>query len=232
VTAKGGANSVADGWMGRKIMKILLVDDDTLPRTLLARTLKKWGHELITCGDGEQAWKAYQDTMPAMIISDWMMPRMDGLQLCHKVREEKDAPYSYFILLTSRSDKESLVEAMAAGVDDFMSKPCDEQELRARMRAGQRILTLSHELARRIDQLGKANACITQINKQLSLDMQNFCKAFDDWARREENESEPQAGGGPLTRNAIKAEVQGVFYNWLRSLKPFDRSSAPEAPAA
>ena len=132
---------------GRPGMKILLAEDDALSRRRLAAILRKWGYEVIVTKDGEEAWKAMQrPDAPQLVILDWMMPGLDGLEVCQKIRQRGQEPYVYVILLTARTSQEDLLAGLGAGADDYLSKPFDLQELQVRLRAGLRILGLQSEL--------------------------------------------------------------------------------------
>jgi sigma-B regulation protein RsbU (phosphoserine phosphatase) len=138
-------------------MRVLIAEDDPISRTVLRKTLERWGHDVFAAPDGEQAWAAFQDTTFPVVISDWMMPGLDGLELVRRIRHHGQNGYVYTILLTARSQKEDIVEGMEAGADDFVTKPFDAGELHARLRAGERILSLEHTLASRNRQLEAAN---------------------------------------------------------------------------
>lgn len=123
-------------------MKVLIVDDDAVSRMILETTLRKLGHEVIVTSDGLQAWNAWREGSCPVLVSDWVMPVLDGLDLCRAIRDMGDANYTYFIILTSHSGKSHYLEAMEAGVDDFLTKPLEEDQLRARLRVAERILGL------------------------------------------------------------------------------------------
>jgi two-component system cell cycle response regulator len=126
---------------------ILVADDDAVSRRLLQATLERWGYEVVVAEDGARAWEILQEeAAPQLAILDWMMPGLDGLQICRKVRSLGEQHYVYLLLLTAKSEKEDLVKGLDAGADDFLTKPCDAQELRARLRAGIRILELQETL--------------------------------------------------------------------------------------
>jgi two-component system cell cycle response regulator len=128
-------------------VKILVADDDAVSRRLLEVTLKKWGYDVVVAEDGDKAWEVLQrEDAPQLAILDWVMPGMDGPEICREVRALGDQRYIYLLLLTAKSEKEDLVKGMEAGADDFLSKPFDAQELRARLRAGIRILELQETL--------------------------------------------------------------------------------------
>ena len=127
-------------------MRILIADDEAVSRRLLQATLEKWGHEVVTTNNGADAWEHLQQPEgPRLAILDWMMPRLDGLEVCRRVRE-RTVPYVYIVLLTARDERDDLVDALEAGADDFLRKPMNSGELRARLRAAQRILELQESL--------------------------------------------------------------------------------------
>ena len=128
-------------------MRILIADDSNVSRHLLESIVKKWGYQVVTTADGNQAWEVLQrDDAPRMAILDWMMPGMTGPEVCRRVREKGVEPYTYILLLTSRTQKEDVIEGMTAGADDYVVKPFDQQELNVRLRAGRRIIDLQDEL--------------------------------------------------------------------------------------
>lgn len=128
-------------------MRILIADDSSVSRHLLTATLSKWGYEVVPASDGLQAWDTLQQpNAPNLAILDWMMPGLTGLDLCRKIRERTDGPYTYILLLTSKSLKEDLIQGMEAGADDYIVKPFDQHELKVRLRAGTRLVELQKEL--------------------------------------------------------------------------------------
>ena len=128
-------------------MRILIADDDPVARRLLERTLQRLGHEVVAVTDGSDALNALLDPAgPRLAILDWMMPGMDGIEVCRRVRSENRPGYVYILILTAKTQSEDLIMAMDAGSDDFVSKPFKSQELRARLRAACRILDLEQQL--------------------------------------------------------------------------------------
>ena len=123
-------------------MKILIAEDEKISRIVLEASLKKRGHDVIAVENGLKAWEAFQQDYFPVLISDWMMPEMDGLALCRKIREQPHDNYTYLVLLTSLQGKTNYLEAMEAGADDFMSKPFDADQLTARIQVAERILGL------------------------------------------------------------------------------------------
>ncbi|MBV8732555.1 MAG: diguanylate cyclase [Acidobacteriia bacterium] len=128
-------------------MKILAAEDNPISQSMLRSMLTKWGYEVITATDGNEAWRALQmPDAPQMAILDWMMPGQDGVEVCRQLRAVGREPYTYVLLLTARSDAQDLVEALDAGADDYLTKPFNSSELRARLRAGRRIVELQAQL--------------------------------------------------------------------------------------
>lgn len=133
-------------------MKILIADDDATSRLILEGTLRKIGHEAVSCNGGTEAWAAFQREYFPVLISDWMMPDLDGPALCRAIRGSFRERYTYIILLTVLGGKESFIAALDCGADDFTTKPFDEDQLAARLRSAERILGL-HRHIRQIEGL-------------------------------------------------------------------------------
>jgi len=128
-------------------MKVLIAEDDSISRRMLVAFLVKWGYEVLVATEGEEAWGILQgNAAPRLAILDWMMPGRDGVEICRGVRQRKAQPYIYILLLTARGQKEDIVEGLEAGADDYVTKPFDPFELRARLRAGRRIVELQEQL--------------------------------------------------------------------------------------
>ena len=129
------------------VRRVLVVDDSRLQRRILVASLKKWGFEVVEADSGEAAMEICSTDPPDLILSDWMMPGMNGLEFCRAFREQSKESYSYFILLTSKSEKNEIAQGLDAGADDFLTKPVSSDELRARISAGERILRMQRELS-------------------------------------------------------------------------------------
>jgi len=127
-------------------MKILIAEDDNVSCMVLATKLRKLGHEVFTAENGRDAWYAYRRDKPRLVITDWMMPLLDGLELCRMIRAENRSQYTYIIMLTALGGKGSYLEGMNAGADDFVTKPFDMDGLSARLRVAERILGLQTEV--------------------------------------------------------------------------------------
>lgn len=133
---------------------ILLAEDDLIFRTILESWLRKWNFSTSVAENGLQAWAALQqEGAPNLIILDWMMPGMDGVEICRRIRARKSSRYPYILLLTARDAKQDLVNALDAGADDYLTKPFDANELKARLKVGARILTLQNDLQRKEEEL-------------------------------------------------------------------------------
>jgi sigma-B regulation protein RsbU (phosphoserine phosphatase) len=123
-------------------MKILIAEDSATYRLLLEEVLQNLGYTILVARDGNEAWEIFQRDEVSLIISDWVMPGLDGLVLCRQIRATKKPRYVYFILLTALEGKNNYLEAMEAGVDDFITKPFDTDQLRARLNVAERIISL------------------------------------------------------------------------------------------
>ena len=154
--------------MNGKDYPILLVDDDPISLEILGAQLAARGHEVVSAGNGAEALAALQEhPRIRIIISDWIMPRMDGLELCRAVRTRHNGDSIYFIMLTVYSEKERLVEAFEAGVHDFLSKPVGEGELAARLRSAMRVVRLQDTLEQRAVSAQELSARLSAANQQL-----------------------------------------------------------------
>lgn len=126
---------------------VLVAEDDPVSRKLLENRLRLWGYHVIFAENGAQAWALLQQKCAAdLLILDWMMPEVDGIELCRRIRENLPGPYRYIILVSGKDEKRDVVSGLEAGADDYVAKPFDVEELRARLRAGRRILSLQKEL--------------------------------------------------------------------------------------
>ncbi len=138
-------------------MKVLIAEDDVTTRRMLEILLSKWGYEIELTGNGKEAWHALQATdPPQMAIFDWMMPEMNGVELCRKIRESITPSLTYIILLTVKDRKEDIVSGLDAGANDYVIKPFEQEELRARLRVGKRVVELQSVLADRVKELQAA----------------------------------------------------------------------------
>lgn len=139
---------------GSACNRVLVAEDDAMFRKILQSWLSNWGYEVTMAEDGAKAWDILQkEVRPQVLIVDWMMPALNGLELCAKVRERNQIPYQYILLATAKDAKQDLVRGLEAGADDYLTKPFERSELRARLRASNRILTLQDDQMRAHEQL-------------------------------------------------------------------------------
>jgi len=127
--------------------EVLLAEDDPVYRRIIQRSLETWGYRVTTARDGVQAWQIIQQHhAPHLLILDWMMPGIEGPELCRRVRGREKGPCSYILLVTAKDGTDDVIQGLEAGADDYITKPCDIGELRARVGVGQRVLKLQNEL--------------------------------------------------------------------------------------
>jgi len=144
-------------------MKILIVEDDPVSRRLLESFLSGWGHDVQLAVNGREAWAILQNPdAPNLVVSDWMMPEMDGLELCRRIRATGKSGYIYFIILTAKEKKEDMVKGLEAGADDLLVKPFSHEELKCRVLIGERILNLE----KRILQLANTDSLTGILNRR------------------------------------------------------------------
>jgi len=170
-------------------MKVLVAEDDPVSRTLVVTYLEKWGFSVVPTVDGQEALAAYnEDESIQMAILDWMMPGMAGVEVCHAIRTMDRQPAAYVIMLTAKAAKEDLVQALDAGADDFVAKPFDASELKARISAGVRMVNLQTSLQSKVQELEEALTHVKQL--QGILPICAWCKKIRDdsnyWSSVEE----------------------------------------------
>jgi DNA-binding response OmpR family regulator len=155
-------------------IKILVVDDDNYIRSFLQKRLTALGYDILLAENGEHGLQIAEEERPHLIISDWMMPKMDGTEFCRHIKNHPDLRYAYFILLTARDSAEDKIEGMEQGADDFMTKPFNDKELVARIKVGLRITALQQELSKLQHQKAVTELAITvghEINNPLGIIM-------------------------------------------------------------
>jgi CheY-like chemotaxis protein len=160
-------------------MKVLIAEDDVVSRRVLEVTLDKFGYEVVVATDGAQAWDALQrEDAPQLAILDWMMPEIDGVELCRRVRAIPNATPPYLILLTAKTSKQDVVAGLDAGANDYLTKPFNRAELRARVQVGAHVLELRENLGARVRELEAALSRINQL--QGLLPICSYCKNIRD----------------------------------------------------
>ena len=179
-------------------VKVLIADDDSVSLSMLDSIMGGWHYETVLANDGNEAWeRLHEADAPQLVILDWMMPGMDGVEICQKIRKEEalqnirqneKAQSRYIVLLTGRDNKKDIIEGLEAGANDYVTKPFDSGELRARIDVGRRVLELKSMLAKRIDELQEALSHIKQLQGIIPICM--YCKKIrddqDSWERIEE----------------------------------------------
>ncbi|MDB5311502.1 MAG: copR [Gemmataceae bacterium] len=160
-------------------MRILIADDDDVTRLALGAALARRGHEVVSTADGDEAWQALQaPDGPGLAILDWMMPGLDGVEVCRRARAVPGLRGLYVILLTSRGGKDDLLEGLRAGANDYITKPFDPDELQARLHVAAQVVQLQAELAARVRELEAALGQVKQL--QGLLPICSYCKKVRD----------------------------------------------------
>jgi len=160
-------------------VKVLIAEDEIVSRRLLESALPRWGYEVITATDCEEAWVLLQEPdAPTIMVLDWLMPRLDGVEICRRIRAHPRLSSVYIILLTSRAAVEDVVQGLEAGANDYITKPFDAAELRARMQVGVRVVNLQTTLAERVREVEDALSRVKQL--QGLLPICSYCKKIRD----------------------------------------------------
>ena len=202
-------------------MRVLVAEDDRVTGEILARTLERWGYEASVVRDGREAWDHLRgEVAPTLAMLDWMMPHMDGPDICRHVRAELPLANMYLLLVTAREARGDIVAGLNAGADDYIVKPFDPEELRARVAVGIRVLTLQQKLAERVAELETALSNVKQLRGLLPIC--SYCKRIrgDDqyWQQVEgyiSEHSDAQFSHGicPSCFATISAELDDVIEN-------------------
>jgi sigma-B regulation protein RsbU (phosphoserine phosphatase) len=207
-------------------MQVLIAEDDRVTGEILARTLQRWNHETTLVNDGRKALEFLRATnVPTLAVLDWMMPEMDGPEVCRRLREELPLAHLYLLLVTARESRGDVVAGLDAGADDYIIKPFDPEELRARVAVGVRVLGLQQKLAERVTELQEALTNVKQLRGLLPIC--SYCKRIrgDDqyWQQVEgyiADHSDAQFSHGicPTCYTTIEAELDDFSKN--RPQKP------------
>jgi DNA-binding response OmpR family regulator len=156
-------------------MKVLVAEDQAVSRHILVVSLRTWGYQVAAVEDGTRAWEILQgEDAPQLAILDWLMPGMDGIEICRQIRSSPVTRSLYLILLTARTGREDKIRGLQAGADDYITKPFDRDELRARVQVGIRVLELQSALAQRVRELEDALSRVKQL--QGLLPICSYCK--------------------------------------------------------
>ena len=205
-------------------MKVLIAEDDRVTGQLLAHTLRRWDYDTTLVSDGVQAWDMLRRAAtPTLAILDWMMPHMDGPDICRRVRAELPLANMYLMLVTARETRRDLIAGLDAGADDYIVKPFDPDELRARVAVGVRVLTLQDKLAERVSELQAALNNVKQLRGLLPIC--SYCKRIrgDDhyWQQvegyiAEHSNAQFSHGICPSCYATISAELDEISKNRIR----------------
>jgi sigma-B regulation protein RsbU (phosphoserine phosphatase) len=202
-------------------MKVIIAEDDRVTGEILARTLQSWHHETTLVGDGRQAWERLRVSPgPTLAILDWMMPEMDGPDVCRLVRAELPLANMYLLLVTARESRGDVVAGLDAGADDYIIKPFDPEELRARVAVGIRVLGLQQKLGERVAELQAALSNVKQLHGLLPIC--SYCKRIrgDDqyWQQvegyiAEHSDAQFSHGICPTCYATVSAELDEMHRN-------------------
>ena len=149
-------------------MRVLIAEDETISRRSLERQLTRWGHNVTAASDGREAWEAFQANEFDIVVCDWEMPELTGVELINRIRSAQGRPFVYIIMLTGRTETEDVVEGIGSGADDFLTKPFERAELEVRLLAGERIVRLERDLTQRSQELRAAQADLQLLADKLS----------------------------------------------------------------
>jgi DNA-binding response OmpR family regulator len=168
-------------------MRALVADDDRIATKILSRSLIDWQFDVSVAHDGESAWTLAQTHAPQLAIVDWMMPTLNGLDLCRRIRLDAARAHMHIILLSSRGSRQDVVDGLNAGADDYLIKPFDPAELLARLHVGVRVLTLQNRLALRVAELEASVSTVKRLHGLLPIC--SYCKRVrtdgNDWEQLE-----------------------------------------------
>lgn len=160
-------------------MKILVADDDAVCRHVLELVLRDFGYDTVPCADGDEAWRILeQPDAPPLAILDWLMPGLNGDEICRRVRARATTTPTYLIILTIKDSRKDLIAGLQSGADDYIPKPFDYEELRVRVQVGERVVKLQQALARQVIELQNALTRVSQLRQIIPIC--KFCKKVRD----------------------------------------------------
>lgn len=199
-------------------MNVLIAEDDMVSRSMLEAMLMKWEYEVTVARDGDEAWQALQLAgAPQLAIIDWMMPGLDGIEICRKLKETSGKERQvYVLMLTARAEKEDIVRGLEAGANDYIIKPFNHHELRARLGVARRVIELQAALARRVEELEQALSQIKTLHGIVTICMhcKHICNDESSWERLEsyiEQHSDVEFSHG-VCPDCMKKHYPGVAH--------------------
>jgi DNA-binding response OmpR family regulator/anti-sigma regulatory factor (Ser/Thr protein kinase) len=197
-------------------MKVLIAEDDPVSMRLLQSHLQAWNYEVVSARNGQDAWELFEKDYFPLVITDWMMPGVDGLELIRRIRASERPEYVYTFLLTAKSFKEDLVMGMDVGADDFLIKPFDKEELRVRLRAGERVIQLEQKIRKARDELEvrvhERTAELAESNIALQAEMAQRQKANQELVAAQQQLLQAEQDRKRFYREVIRAVTQDRFH--------------------
>ncbi len=198
-------------------MKVLIAEDSVTTRKKLEDLLEQWGYSPVSVTDGSEALRILEsDEAPNIAVIDWIMPGIEGIEVCRQIRQKKRSSPLYFIILTAKVKNEEIIEGLEAGADDYMVKPFEQGELRARIRAGQRVVELQMELSSRIKELQDAQSHIRQLQGIIPI-CAHCHKIRDDQEIWQKIEAYIEKHSGARFSHGICPDCVKKYYPELRS---------------
>ena len=213
------------------MLRVLIAEDDPSTRRILETILTQHGYDVVSTCDGLEAWQELQaEDSPRLVVLDLMMPNMDGLEVCRRIRQSHNLQSTYIIILTSQGRKESIIAGLNAGADDYITKPFDREELRARIAVGARIVELQRDLSHRVAELGRSNAELEQFAYICSHDLQEPLRkiqAFGDRVKSSYSEVLDERGRDYLQRIQ---DAAGRMQKLISDLLKYSRVTTKSQP--
>ncbi len=208
-------------------MRILVADDDPISRRIVQSMLESWGFTVRVCADGAVAWDLLcRADAPPLVMLDWVMPRMDGLEICRKLRAISTPSPTYIMLVTAKGQDDDIVTGLDAGADDYMTKPFNREELRARVQVGVRVVELQQRLAERVQELEDALARVKQLCGLLPIcayckkirNDQNYWQQVETYVA-EHSEAQFSHGSADCYDRVVKTELSHLRASQDRPIK-------------